>query len=267
MRLAFIGAGRMGEAFLEALIRANVAAPDECLAADVSPERREQIARRLGVQTTGDNGRAAGSAEVLFLAVKPQQLAAVLEEIATVVAQQKPLVLSIAAGKRLAFLENRLPETRVIRIMPNVGCLVGEGMSVFTAGRRTTDGDRALAQRLLEACGRAMELPEETFDAVTALSGSGPAFFARFLAAMVDAATREGLPEREARLLAAQTMLGTARLLLGPQPDPRALIATVASPHGTTAEGLTVLDQSGFDALVGRMLAAAARRSRELSEG
>ncbi len=267
MRLAFLGAGRMGGAFLEALLHAGVSTPDQCIAADPLSERQLALQQQLGVRTTPDNREASQSADVLFLAVKPQQLQAVLQEIAPTVEQQNPLVISIAAGKRLAFLERYLPNARIIRVMPNVCCLIGEGMNVFTPGTLATPHDRATAQRLLSACGKTLELPEPLFDAVTALSGSGPAFFARFLLALTEAAVAEGLSEADARRLAVQTMLGTARMLAGPQPDPKMLIAMVASPQGTTAEGLKTLDQSDFDALVRRMVAAAARRSRELSEG
>jgi len=151
--------------------------------------------------------------------------------------------------------------------MPNLAVMVGEGMSVFCIGSQAKPSDRKLAARLLGCCGRVVELDERHFDAVTALSGSGPAFFTYLMSALADAAEAEGLPAGAARLLAEQTMLGAARYLLETGIDPTEFVQAVASPKGTTAAGLKVLDASAVRRILGRTIQAAARRSHELSMG
>ena len=264
MNLAFIGAGRMAEALIEAIVRAELPiSPFYVKVSDIDPARTAALAKQAGIEIAGSNREAVAWADTVFLCVKPQQLEEVLREIAEA-ATPDHLFLSIAAGKKLAGIEHRLPGCRVIRVMPNVCCLVGEGMNVFTLGSRATDEDRETARTLLGACGVAHELPEARFDAVTALSGSGPAFFAQFLLRLIEGAKAEGLSEDDAAVLAVQTMYGTALLLRSTETSPEQLIRNVTSAKGTTAEGLAVLEQSEFGNIVRATLAAAARRSREL---
>jgi pyrroline-5-carboxylate reductase len=264
MKIGFVGAGKMAEAIMAALIRNKTAAPNEVLACDISAERRDAIRRRLGIGVYSKADAVVDAADVIVLAVKPQDLQAALEPVAARVTGRQ-LVLSIAAGKTLAFLEALLPAARVVRVMPNLPSLVGEGMSVFCAGSRATGRDRARARSLLASFGKVLELPETAFDAVTALSGSGPAFIAHVLEAMENGAAALGLERADARLLALQTMLGTARYLAERGDEPKEFIAAVASPKGTTAAGLAVLDASDVAVVLARTLEAAARRSRELS--
>ena len=264
MTLAFIGAGKMAEAIIEALLRAEVLPPSDIQVSDADPSRPAALAGRLGIGIAASNSEAVEWADTIVLAVKPQQLDDVLREISRKVDSRK-LFISIAAGKKLAGIERLLPGAHVIRVMPNVCCTIGEGMNVFTLGTRATDDDRQTTQSYLGACGVAHELPEAQFDAVTALSGSGPAFFARFLLAMVEAAKAEGLSEDDATVLATQTMFGTALLLRQTDVSAEKLIGNVTSAKGTTAEGLAVLDSSDFGSVVRATIAAAARRSRELS--
>jgi pyrroline-5-carboxylate reductase len=266
MRIGFIGAGKMAEAIAGALLRSGLAAPKQIVASDVSAERRARLRRRFGIRTVAENAAVVKESSVVFLAVKPQQMDAVLQEIAPCAARRH-LFISIAAGKTIARMQVLLRGARLIRVMPNMGALVGEGMSVLCAGRRATAADRRLAARLLASFGRVLELPEKTFDAVTALSGSGPAFFTYLLDAMADAAVAEGLRRADALQLAEQTMLGTARVLIEQGTDPRALIQAVASPKGTTEAGLKVLDGSDVAGVLRRTIRAAAARSRELSAG
>lgn len=264
LKTAFIGAGKMAEAIIEALLRAELLPPDAVQISDVDAARMAELAGRLKVGVAVSNREAVRWADTVFLCVKPQQLDEVLREIA-LDADGHKLVISIAAGKRLAGIEHHLPFARVIRVMPNVCCLVGQGMNVFALGVRATDEDREAVQSLLGTCGVSHELPEAQFDAVTALSGSGPAFFAKFLLLLIEAAKAEGLSEDDAFVLASQTMFGTALLLRNSDLTPEQLIRNVASAKGTTAEGLAVLDGSDFADIVRRTIAAAARRSRELS--
>jgi pyrroline-5-carboxylate reductase len=265
MKLAFIGAGKMAEALMESLLRSGVVRASSIQASDVDPARPAALSARLGIGAAADNRDAVRKVDIVFLCVKPQQLDAVLAELAPELTARH-LLISIAAGKTLADIAKRAPGIRAIRVMPNVCCLVGAGMNVFTPGASASEEDRKTAARLLGACGLTRELPEAQFDAVTALSGSGPAFFARFLLHMVEAAQAEGLSAADALALANQTMLGTARLLMEGPTDPAQLIRNVTSARGTTAEGLAVLDQSSFADTVHAMIAAAARRSRELRQ-
>jgi pyrroline-5-carboxylate reductase len=263
-QVGFIGAGKMAEAMAGAWIRKGRLAPERILAADVSEERRNAVAGALGVRTTADNAVVAGMSPVIVLAVKPQHLA---ESLAAVPRESFAgrLVISILAGKRLASLAQCLPGARVVRVMPNLPCLVGEGMSAFCPGPGATAADRAFVAGLLSCFGRVVEAPEDQFDVVTALSGSGPAFFAYIVKALADSAACQGLDPAQALLMAEQTMLGTARLLLEQAQAPAALIQSVASAKGTTAAGLAVLEPSDVAGVLDRVLKAAAARSCELS--
>jgi len=264
MRIGFIGAGKMAETILAALLEQRQK-PENIRAGEVRAARRRQLTRRYGIRVTARNRVVVDHAQVLFLCVKPQELAAALAPIADGITGRH-LVLSIAAGKTLSTLEQLLPRARVIRVMPNLAASVGAGMSAYCAGSRARPADRRKAAGLLAAFGRAIELPESAFDAVTALSGSGPAFFAYALDALVGGAVKQGLRREDALALAEQTMLGTARVLQEQGVAPADLIASVASPKGTTAEGLAVLDGSDVKDVLEQVIAAAARRSRELRE-
>lgn len=264
MKVGFIGAGNMAEAMIASLVNSKLLAPHEISVSDVNADRRALIKQNFSVNVYSKNQAIAGVAEVLFLAVKPQQLADVLAELAPGVSHQH-LVISIAAGKKIAFVESLLPQARVIRVMPNLPCTVAEGMSVFCMGAAANSSDKQTASKLLSSFGKVLELPEDQFDAVTALSGSGPAFFCYFLNQMVDAGVREGLSREHALKLAGQTMLGTSRLLAEKNLDPAELIKSVASAKGTTAAGLAILAKSDLSVIVNQTINAAAKRSAELS--
>lgn len=264
MKVAFIGAGKMAEAMISAAIRKRFIRASQIFASDVSRERRNLLKKRYHINTYKSNSRMPDLADVIVLAVKPQDLDAVLDEISDTVGSDH-LVVSIAAGKRIESIEAALPEARVVRVMPNLACVVGESMSVYATGTRIRASDRKTTERFLGNFGKVLHLSEDHFDAVTALSGSGPAFFAYFLNLMVEAAVNEGLDRETALLLAQQTMLGTASVLMDQGQDPKAFIDAVSSPKGTTAEGIKVLQRSGIARTVERMIHAATRRSRELS--
>ena len=254
----------MAEAILVSLLESGLQEPDEIWAGDVRESRRRRLKRKYGVRVTARNSAVVEHADVVFLSVKPQDMAAALDPIRDLFTA-KHLVLSIAAGKPLAFFEALLPRARIVRVMPNLAASVGESMSAFCTGARVRNADRRRTARLLATFGKVVELDESLFDVVTALSGSGPAFFAYVLDGLVAAAVKQGLTRRDALLLGGQTMLGTARVLLETGIEPAALIESVKSPKGTTAEGLAVLDEAGAQRVLERVLAAAARRSRELS--
>jgi len=263
MKIGFIGAGKMAEAIISAVIRSGQAGAHEVFASDVDEDRRAEIKRVYGINAYSKNAAVVTAVRVLVLAVKPQNLDDVLVEIAPDITPEH-LVISIAAGKQTADIEAHLAAARVARVMPNLPATVGEGMSVFCVGRHASELDRETVRRLLSSFGRVLDLPEEDFDTVTAMSGSGPAFFAHFLNCMVEAAVSEGLHRSDAVLLAEQTMLGTARLLIESEMSPLELIRSVSSPNGTTVAGMACLDQPSFAARVQETVEAAARRSKEL---
>ncbi len=264
MKLGFIGGGNMAEAIVRSVLGAKLVGQQSVFVSDVSAERREFLKRELGVNVYSHNGDVVAAADVIVLAVKPQQLSELLAGLAGRISDTH-LVVSIAAGRTLASIESELPHGRVVRVMPNLPCQVGQGVSVFCLGDRATDADGRTVRTVLEASGKVLELPESKFNAVTALSGSGPAFFALFLERMVDAGVACGLAREEALLMAEQTMLGTAQVLLERGTDPHAFVEAVTSKGGTTEAGLTALDCEAFSDLVQATLERAAARSAELS--
>ncbi|MFZ4394679.1 MAG: pyrroline-5-carboxylate reductase [Kiritimatiellia bacterium] len=266
MRIGFLGAGKMAEAILSALIRNRIVPASNMLIRDVVAQRRTHLRRKYKVRVAATTTELVHACDVIILAVKPQDLDELLVHIAPALGRHH-VVISIAAGKNLAHLQKLAGrQVRLIRVMPNLAVMVGEGMSAYCLGRQARPADRKLAARLLGCCGRVVELHERHFDAVTALSGSGPAFFTYLMAALADAATAEGLPADAARLLAEQTMLGAARYLLETGIAPAELIQAVASPKGTTAAGLAVLESSSVRQILVHTIQAAAHRSRELSQ-
>ena len=265
MRITFIGAGKMGGAILESLIKAKVAKASEITVSDVCADRVAELAKRLKIKNAAVGApEIFDGADVVFLAVKPQDLSAALAQVKSAA----PLFISIAAGKTTAWLESALPpKTRVVRVMPNLALSAGQGMSAVCAGKYAKKSDVRLALKMFSCAGKAVELPESQFDAVTALSGSGPAFYAYFAQAMADAGAALGFAPETAAAFAMQTLLGTALVLSQSGISARDFMKAVASPKGTTAAGLEVLEKSALRSAVAKTLAAAARRSKELSKG
>lgn len=262
--IGFLGGGKMGGAIMTSLIKANIVQASLIKVCDAVPARLEQLKKECQVKTAAVD-EIVRTCDVVFLAVKPQDMGALLESIpAADVA--KPLYISIAAGRQIKWLEARLPGARVIRVMPNLAVSVSLGMSGFCGGSQTRLRDMKLAAKLLGSTGKALELPEAQLDAVTALSGSGPAFLSYVLQAMIDGGVALGLTADTATELALQTMLGTATVLSTGSVGVADFIKSVTSAKGTTAEGLAVLEKSAVRSTLKRTLAAAARRSRELSK-
>lgn len=264
MKLGFLGGGKMAEAIISALVKTRTVEAHKVFVGEISADRRRTIKRRYGVNVYSKNATVAQMSDVIVLAVKPQQLDELLAEIAPCVTKRH-LVLSIAAGKTIVGIEALLPKARVVRVMPNICCTVSAAVSAFCPGSKATAADRKTATQLLTAFGQAVQIAEEHFHAVTALSGSGPAFFAYLLDRMVDAAVSEGLGRDSALMLAEQTMLGTAHMLLEQKITPEALIESVTSAKGTTAAGMAVLKRSKVGSSLASTIRAAALRSAELS--
>ena len=262
--LAVIGAGNMAEALLRGALAAKLLDPRKVTAADPSAARRE-VFGGLGVRTAPDNRAAVKDAEAVVLAVKPQQLGAVLAEVGAAAAGK--LVISIVAGAPSAKIAAGLPGARVVRTMPNTPLLVGMGATGMAAGSGATPADMALARQLFEASGLVLQLHESELDAVTAVSGSGPAYLFYLAEAMIEAARAEGLPEIQSRKLVAATLRGASELLARGEETPEELRRRVTSPGGTTAAAVEVLDSAGAKAKMVAAVRRAAARSRELGQG
>ncbi len=265
-KIAFLGTGNMAEAMVKGLLRAGVAAREEILCTEPRPERREEIQARYGVQVLSDNRAATEQADVVVLSVKPQIMDALLEEIAPAIDHHK-LVISIAAGISIAKIARKLGTgVRIVRTMPNTAVLVGEGASALARGAHATDADLAQALALFQAVGSAHVVEEPLLDAVTGLSGSGPAFVFMAIEALADGGVKVGLARSVAMALAAQTVLGAARLVLETGEHPGRLKDQVTSPGGTAIAGVHALEQGGLRAALIAAVEAATRRSRELGE-
>lgn len=261
--IGFLGAGKMGGAILAALSNAKIA--EKLYACDAYKPRLDELKKKYKAQPASAL-EVIEKCDVVFLAVKPQDLEALLKSVAESKFLSRPLYISIAAGRKLEWLEALLPKAAVVRAMPNLAVAVGEGMTGYAPGSKVKKSQAALAGRLLALTGKAVQLKEEQLDAVTALSGSGPAFMAYVVQAMIDGATSLGLSEIDAKTLALQTMLGTARVLQASDAPIADFIKAVTSAKGTTAEGLAVLEKSAVKNTMKRTLSAAARRSKELSK-
>jgi pyrroline-5-carboxylate reductase len=260
-KLGFIGVGSMGGAIIRGLVRGGRVPRENLICYDPDPARQAQM-DELGVAAALDNAEVM-HAPLVVLGVKPQVMPAVLAGIQEF-ARPWHLIISIAAGIPLAVLEAACPESRLIRVMPNTPTLVGAGMAALAPGKRATPEDLDLTLKLFQAAGEAVVVEERLMDAVTGLSGSGPAFVAVFIDALADGGVKMGLPRPLALTLATQTVLGTARLCHEEQMHPAVLKDLVTSPGGTTIAGLHALESGGFRAAVMDAVSAAATRSKEL---
>ncbi|HEY3737573.1 MAG TPA: pyrroline-5-carboxylate reductase [Jatrophihabitans sp.] len=259
MTLALLGGGKMGEALLAGLLR-DVLSPSEVVVVEKDGARAAYLAATYGVGI-GDSA-AAAQAATLILAVKPHDLETLLGKLDLTTSQ---LVISIAAGVSLARMQDALPEgVPVVRCMPNTPALVGQGITAISAGRHATEEHLASAEALLGAVGKVVRVPESQLDAVTALSGSGPAYFFLFVEALIDSGVLLGLPRPLATELVVQTALGSATMLSETGEHPVALREAVTSPGGTTIVGTRELEAHGVRAAVTAAVEAAARRSKEL---
>jgi pyrroline-5-carboxylate reductase len=266
-RIGFLGAGAMAEALAGGLTAAGVDA-QRIRAADPDPARRERLQEKLGVATCADNATVVEQSDVVVLAVKPQVVRPVLADLPGGPDLLRPLWISIAAGVRLAALEAELPHgARIARAMPNTPALIRAGATAVCGNTHAAPEDLALARALFESVGVCWVAPaEKLLDAVTGLSGSGPAYVFVFIEALGDAGVRMGLPREAARTLAAQTVLGAARLAVEDGRDPAQLREEVTSPGGTTLAGLERLGARGLRAVVDDAVEAATRRSVELGK-
>jgi len=263
-RIAFIGAGSMTEALVTGLLKSQVAKPEDVSVTDILAARRDHMQATYGVRIATDNQDAAGWGQILVLSVEPEHMDAVLEEIRPRVSGDA-LVISVAAGYPIARLTVHLkPDMRTVRAMPNTPSSVLAGVTALTFSGNATTADQEAATAVFEAVGKVVVVDESLMDAVTGLSGSGPAYVYLIIEALADGGVRMGLPRQVSELLAAQTVLGAARMLLESGEHPGRLKDRVASPGGTTIAGIERLEEGQFRATLMSAVEAATRRSREL---
>ncbi len=262
MKIGFIGGGNMAEALIKGIRDKGQGVRENIFVSEPRDDRRRYLEQTHGIKTTSSNKEVAYSCNIIILAVKPQNMEAVLDEISPDITVEKTVV-SIAAGITLAYLSSKLKTKKLIRIMPNTPALVQKGMSVMSLCECFSDNDILVVREIFMSVGEVLTLPEKYMDAVTAVSGSGPAFIAFFIEAMIEAGVKLGLSEENAFTLAVQTTVGTARLLETGMP-PSKLREMVTSPGGTTAAGLKAFDDKGFKKIVSDAIMAAKNRAEEL---
>lgn len=250
MKIGFIGCGNMASAMLKGILKCGEFAGEDLIASAKTDKTREKIKRELGIHSAETNREVVDFADVIFLAVKPQFLEGVLEEIRESVKAEQ-IFISIAPGKTLQWLKEHLGEnTKIIRTMPNTPAMVGEGMTGLCVNELVTAEETALAVKLCDSFGRTEVVPEYLMDAVVGVSGSSPAYVFMFLEAMADAAVADGMPREQAYKFAAQSVMGSAKLMLETGRHPGELKDMVCSPGGTTIQAVRVLEEKGFRSAV-----------------
>jgi len=263
-KVGFIGGGKMGGVLAGGIVSHRLVPASHVIVADVVKERLDELAKTYGIVVTQDNKRVARETDILVLAVKPQNMGEVLAELAPVVGKSH-LVISIAAGIPIKFIEERLKKgVRVIRAMPNTPALIGEGMAALAGSATATQTDLAQARQIFDSVGLTVVVKEELMNAVTGLSGSGPAYGFIIIEALSDAGVRMGLSRDIALKLAAQTMLGAAKLCLKGDKHPGELKDMVTSPAGTTIAGIKALEEGKIRATLMAAVEAATLRAKEL---
>lgn len=266
--LAVIGAGNMAEAIVRGVLAKQLLTAEQIIAADVSPQRRELFETELHVRAVAENALAAKDASQVLLSVKPQHMADALAALAPVLTERS-LIISIAAGISSSFIEKHLgggTKWRVVRTMPNTPMLVSEGMAAIAPGAHATREDLVAARNLFSAAADVIEVEEDKMDAVTAVSGSGPAYFFFLVEQMIEAAKQLGLTHEQAAQLATKTAIGSAKLLATANEPAESLRRKVTSPGGTTQAAITHMQEKGWPAITVEAIKAAQRRGRELGQ-
>lgn len=257
--IGFIGGGNMAEAMIKGLLKSNIR---DIMVSEPRNDRLLYLKNTYNLKTTPDNKEIVRNCNIFIIAVKPQNIEEVTTEISDLISKDH-IIISIAAGIPLSYLTSKLKTSRVIRVMPNTPALVQEGISVLSMCECIHDQEMGVVRDIFMSIGKVIVLPEKYMDAVTALSGSGPAFFALFIEYMIDGGVKIGLSKDISSELAIQTFIGTAKLLESGI-SPETLRVMVTSPGGTTAAGLKVFEEKGFKDIVLEVLLAAKSRSEEL---
>ena len=270
IKLGMVGGGVMGEALLSRLVAQKLYHPDDILVSEPQAHRRDVLVQKYGIQVTSDNRAAAAASEILLLAIKPQMFDVVAKELAEddgrrrLAGEPLPVVVSILAGVSISQLELAFGGEPVIRAMPNTPATVGSGITAIASGKAVTQSHIEQARAIFQAVGEVVEVPESLMDAVTGLSGSGPAYVAIMIEALADGGVAAGLPRAIASKLALSTVLGTAQLLHKSEMHPAQLKDQVTSPGGTTIAGITQLERAGFRSALIEAVQAASQRSQQL---
>jgi pyrroline-5-carboxylate reductase len=268
VELAIIGAGNMAEAIARGILRGKLIAPDRIRAADPTAARRQLFESELGVAATDDNASAVRGARVILLSVKPYQAKDVLAQLGMAM-DPDALLVSIAAGISSGFIEEALGQGRpwrIVRTMPNTPMLVGSGMAALSAGRHATAADMEMARALFAAAATVIQVDEARIDAVTAISGSGPAYFFFLVEQLISAGIELGLSPSDAATLAKQTALGAARMMVESKDSPAELRGKVTTPNGTTHAAITHMEECAWPRITREAVQAAAKRSKELGK-
>ncbi len=264
--IGFIGGGNMGEALIRGLISASLFSADKVFAFDVIESRIKYLEKEFAIKGRGDIAELARTCSIIVIAVKPQTISGVLDTLSAHLSH-KPLVISIAAGVALSSLEQRLPEgTAAVRVMPNAPALVQEAASALSRGKGVSDAQMEMSLALFRAVGKAVEIDEKLMNAVTGLSGSGPAYVLLMIEALIDAGVLMGLPRQAAKDLVVQTVSGTCTLLETTGKHPAELRDVITSPGGTTIHGLQVLESYSVRSALMECVEAATNRSAELGK-
>ena len=264
MRLGFIGCGNMAGAIIAGIIKKGLVSPDEIYGSNSTPEHANAAHERLGIQTTTDNTLVAGESDIVFLCVKPQQYEAVIDQIKDHL-HERQILVSIAPGKTLAWLGEKIGHPqKIVRVMPNTPALVGEGTTAFCPGDLVSPEETKIVKELLESFGLAIELAEPLMDAASAVGGSAPAFVYMFIEALADGGVAEGLPRAQAQMIAAQTVLGSAKMVLETGEHPGKLKDQVCSPGGSTIAGVEALEEGAFRGTTTHAVRATVAKARSL---
>src|SRR5580692_2088959 len=267
LRVAVLGAGKMGGILLQAFLKNNLLAAEQIFATVQHAERAKAMSAQFGVEVTTDNLAAAKQAEVILLGVKPTQVPALIEEIRTALTPKK-MVLSFAASVKTRSIEDGAGcELAVVRAMPNTPAMLAAGITALCGGRFVTTEQMAVAQRIFQTVGKTVVVDEKHMDAVTGLSGSGPAFLYIIIEALAEAGVNVGLPRDVATLLAAQTTLGSARMVLETGYHPALLKDAVTTPAGCTVDGILELEEGGLRVTLIKAVKRATQRAKELAKG
>ncbi len=265
-RIGIIGAGNMGEALISGLVHSRSAGPEQIICSDIRRDKLKSIKEIYGVATTGSNLEVVRGSDIVIYAVKPQIMASILKETADCLEMSK-LVISIAAGVPLAAIESCLSkELRVVRVMPNIPASVREGAAAIAAGKHALKEDLKVAKAIFDSVGKSVIIEEELMDAITGLSGNGPAYIFLIVDALADAGVKMGLSREDALFLSAQTVLGAAKMLIETNEHPGRLKDMVTSPGGTAIAALHTLEQGGLRTTLINAVEAGTKRSKELGE-
>jgi len=262
--IAFVGSGFMGGALIRGLVESGAVKPSNITATDPRESVLKNLAKELGIKTSSDNSEAVADAGIVVLAVKPQVLESVVKSLKGKLGRKK-LIISIAAGVKTGAVAQWLSSgAKVVRAMPNMGATIGLSATALCAGDAANEVDIAIARQIFDSVGESVVVEEKLMDAVTGLSGSGPAFVFAFLEGLIDAGVRCGLTRETATVLARQTLYGAAKMARDLGEHPSLLKERITSPGGTTIAGLTVLEEAGFRGLIIRAVEKAVERSKEL---